>query len=237
MKIDLRFAFVAILLVLAGPSTASAAELKVLVAGAYDQVFQALLPDFERQTGNTVKSEKGPAGTLKKRVESGEAFDIAIITPAVMEGLIKDGKLDGQSFAKVAAVGVGVGVKDGAPKPDIRRSTRSNARCSPPRPLPIPIRRPARAAACTWTVCLVRLGIADQVRPKAKLKAGGHAGDFVASGDADIVVQQASEIIPVKGWSCWSGRCRQRFKRRRPMPPPSRRKASRRRRRKRSSRR
>ena len=46
---------------------------------------------------------------------------------------------------------------------------------------------------------LIKLGIADQVRPKAKLKRGGHAGEFVASGEADIVLQQASEIIPVKG--------------------------------------
>src|SRR5262249_43877881 len=46
---------------------------------------------------------------------------------------------------------------------------------------------------------LERLGIADQVRPKAKLKKGGRAGDLVASGEADIVVQQISEIMPVKG--------------------------------------
>ncbi|HEX5210502.1 MAG TPA: molybdate ABC transporter substrate-binding protein [Pseudolabrys sp.] len=178
---------------------ANAAELKVLTAGAYDQVFQALLPEFEKQTGHTVKSEKGPAGTLKKRVESGEAFDVAIITPAVMEALIKDGKMAAQGYAKVGMVGVGVGVKEGAPKPDI--STVEGFKRALVAAKAVAYTDPATGATSGTFVdgLLVRLGIADQVRPKAKLKKGGHAGEFVASGEADIVVQQASEIIPVKG--------------------------------------
>lgn len=198
----IKFA-VPVALLLAGSFAAApiahAAELKVLTAGAYDQVFQALLPEFEKQTGHTVKSEKGPAGTLKKRVESGEAFDVAIITPAVMEALIKDGKLVAQSYAKVGTVGVGVGVREGAPKPDI--SSVEGFKRALLAAKGVAYTDPATGATSGTFVdgLLARLGIADQVRPKAKLKKGGHAGDFVASGEADIVVQQASEIIPVKG--------------------------------------
>lgn len=198
----IKFA-VPVALLLAGSFAAApiahAAELKVLTAGAYDQVFQALLPEFEKQTGHTVKSEKGPAGTLKKRVESGEAFDVAIITPAVMEALIKDGKLVAQSYAKVGTVGVGVGVREGAPKPDI--SSVKGFKRALLAAKGVAYTDPATGATSGTFVdgLLARLGIADQVRPKAKLKKGGHAGDFVASGEADIVVQQASEIIPVKG--------------------------------------
>ena len=46
---------------------------------------------------------------------------------------------------------------------------------------------------------LDRLGIADQVRPKAKLKAGGYVAELVASGEAEIAIHQISEIVPVKG--------------------------------------
>ena len=199
MKIDLRFAALLAATLSLAMSVANAAELKVLTAGAYDQVFQALLPEFEKQTGHTVKSEKGPAGTLKKRVESGEAFDVAIITPAVMEALIKDGKLVAQSYAKVGTVGVGVGVREGAPKPDI--SSVEGFKRALVAAKAVAYTDPATGATSGTFVdgLLVRLGIADQVRPKAKLKKGGHAGEFVASGEADIVVQQASEIIPVKG--------------------------------------
>jgi molybdate transport system substrate-binding protein len=199
MKICMRSALIVGLFGLAGFAPATAAELKVLVGGAYDQVFQALVPDFEKQTGHTVKSEKGPAGTLKKRVESGEAFDVAIITPAVMEGLIKDGKLDAPAYAKVAIVGVGVGVKEGAPKPDI--SSVDALKRALLAAKGVAYTDPATGATSGTYIdgLLIKLGIADQVRPKAKLKRGGHAGEFVASGEADIVLQQASEIIPVKG--------------------------------------
>ena len=199
MKTQLRNAAIAGFLLLAWPAQAAAAELKVWVAGAYDQVFQVLVPAFEAQTGHRVKSEKGPAGTLKKRVESGESFDIAIITPAVMEGLIKSGKLEAQSLTKLATVGVGVGVKEGAPKPDI--STVDGLKRALLAAKGVAYTDPATGATSGTYIdnLLVRLGIADQVRPKAKLKPGGHAGDFVASGEADIVLQQASEIIPVKG--------------------------------------
>jgi len=46
---------------------------------------------------------------------------------------------------------------------------------------------------------LERLGIADQIRPKAKLKKGGHVADLVVSGEAELGVHQISEIVPVKG--------------------------------------
>ncbi len=46
---------------------------------------------------------------------------------------------------------------------------------------------------------LERLGIAEQVRAKAKLKRGGYAAELVASGEAEVAVHQISEILPVKG--------------------------------------
>ena len=46
---------------------------------------------------------------------------------------------------------------------------------------------------------LERLGIADQIRPKAKLKNGGYVADLVVSGEAELGLHQISEIIPVKG--------------------------------------
>ena len=91
------------------------------------------------------------------------------------------------------------GVKEGAPKPDI--STVDGLKRALLAAKGVAYTDPATGATSGTYIdnLLVRLGIADQVRPKAKLKPGGHAGDFVASGEADIVLQQASEIIPVKG--------------------------------------
>src|SRR5690242_5648036 len=97
----------------------STAEVKVLTAGAFKQVVLALVPDFEKQTGHKVIVDNDTAGGLQKRIEAGEAFDVAVITPEVIDELIGKGKIAAGGKTNLASVGVGVVVKEGAPKPDI----------------------------------------------------------------------------------------------------------------------
>ena len=66
------------------PRPASTAEIKVLTAGAYKQVVLALVPAFEQQTGHKVSVDNGTAGELQKRIDGGEAFDVAVISPVVV---------------------------------------------------------------------------------------------------------------------------------------------------------
>ena len=68
------------------PRAAAAAEIKVLTAGAFKQVLLALLPDFERTTGHKVMVQNDTVGALNKRIESGETFDLAVLTPAAEIG-------------------------------------------------------------------------------------------------------------------------------------------------------
>ncbi len=118
MRISL-LGLTAAFLAAAAPHAVAAAEIKVLTAGAFKQVVMALVPDFERQTGNKVVVDNDTAGALTKRIEGGEAFDIAVLTPAALSGLASKGKLVPGSQVNLARVGVGVVVKEGAPKPDI----------------------------------------------------------------------------------------------------------------------
>ena len=101
------------------PRPASTAEIKVLTAGAYKQVVLALVPAFEQQTGHKVSVDNGTAGELQKRIDGGEAFDVAVISPVVVDALIDKGRIVRGSRHDLATVGVGVVVKEGAPKPDI----------------------------------------------------------------------------------------------------------------------
>src|SRR6185437_9956875 len=87
-------------------ATASAAEIKVLTAGAFKQVLLALVPEFEKQSGHKITVDNGTAGTLKKRIEGGEAFDVAVITPVVVDDLASKGKIVGASKVNLATVGV-----------------------------------------------------------------------------------------------------------------------------------
>jgi len=188
-----------IALSLSAVASSCAAEVKVLTAGAFKQVVLGLVPDFEKQTGNKVIVDNDTAGGLQKRIESGEAFDVAIVTPLIVDGLAASGKIVPNSRVNLATVSIGVVVKEGAPMPDIGSvEAFKNALLAAKSVAYID---PASGGSSGIYVdkLLERLGIADQVRPKAKLKKGGHVADLIVSGEAELGVHQISEIVPVKG--------------------------------------
>jgi molybdate transport system substrate-binding protein len=189
----------AIALAAAAAPRAGAAEIKVLSAGAFKQVLLALVPDFERQTGHKVVVENDTVGGLAKRIDGGAAFDVAVLTPAAVNELSGKGKLVAGSRADLARVGVGVVVKEGAPKPDIGSveafkrallSAKSVAYIDPA----------AGGSSGIYVAGLLdKLGIAAEVKPKAKLIHGGAVAEHIANGEAELGIHQISEILPVKG--------------------------------------
>jgi len=191
-------AFAAVLS-LSGSASALGAEVRVLTAGAFKEVVLALVPEFEKQTGNKVVVANDTAGALKKRIEGGEAFDVAIITPAIVDELAGTGKIATGSRADIASVGVGVMVKEGAPKPDV--STVESFKQALLAAKSVAYIDPASGGSSGIYIdkLLERLGIAEQIRPKAKLKKGGHVADLIVSGEAELGLHQISEIVPVKG--------------------------------------
>ncbi len=199
MKIHLLSAAVAALLALAAAPAADAVEIKVLTAGAYKQVVLALVPAFEKLTGNTVVVDNGTTGQLKKRIEGGEAFDLLVITPAAIDELTKAGKLAAGSEVKLATVGIGLVVKEGAPKPDIGTVDKFKQALLAAKSVAYIDPASGGSSGIYIDKLLVKLGIADQVRPKAKLKKGGLVAEFVADGTAQLGIHQISEIVPVKG--------------------------------------
>ena len=180
-------------------SSGSAADVKILTAGAFKQVVLALVPDFEKQTGSKVVVDNDTAGGLKKRIEGGESFDVAVITPTVIDELAGVGKIAAGSRVNLASVGVGVVVKEGAPKPDV--STVDAFKRALLEAKSVAYIDPASGGSSGIYIdkLLERLGIADQVRPKAKLKKGGYVAELIVSGEAELGVHQISEIVPVKG--------------------------------------
>ncbi len=192
-------AIVAVVCSLAGLPQATAADIKVLTAGAFKPVVLALVPDFEKQTGHKVTVDNDTSGVLKKRIEAGEAFDVAVITPAVVDELTAKGKIAAGSRVNLASVGVGVVVREGAPKPDV--STVDAFKRALLAAKSVAYIDPASGGSSGIYIdrLLERLGIADQIRPKAKLKKGGHVADLIVSGEAELGLHQISEIVPVKG--------------------------------------
>jgi molybdate transport system substrate-binding protein len=179
--------------------SATAAEIKVLTTGAFKQVVVALVPEFEKSTGHKVVLDNGTVGQLQKRVDGGEAFDVLVLSPKGIEDYIKSGKIAAGSEAKLAKVGVGVMVKEGAPKPDI--SSVEAFKQALLKAKSVGYIDPASGGSSGIYVAglLDKLGIADQIKPKAKLQKGGHVSDLVKAGEAEIGIHQNSEIVGQAG--------------------------------------
>ena len=186
-----------IMTAVAAPS--NAVELKVLTAGAFKQVLVAELPDFEQRTGHRVTLDNATVGVLAQRIEGGEAFDVAVLSPAAVDGLIAKGRIVAGTRKPLAKVGVGVVVKAGAPKPDIATvDAFKHALLTAPSVAYID---PAAGGSSGIYIAklLKELGVADAVNAKAKLIQGGAVADHIAAGEAALGLHQISEILPVKG--------------------------------------
>jgi molybdate transport system substrate-binding protein len=184
---------------IAGAAPAGAAEIKVLSAGAYKSVVVAIQPEFEKQTGHKLVIDNDTVGALTKRVEDGEAFDMIIVSPGAVDDLIKKGKAVTGTRQTLARVGIGVMVKEGAPKPDISTVDAFKKAVLDAKTVAYIDPASGGSSGIYLASLFEKLGIANAVRPKAKLKQGGYVADLIVSGEAEIGIHQISEILPVKG--------------------------------------
>jgi molybdate transport system substrate-binding protein len=176
-----------------------AAEVKILTAGAMKAVVLELVPQFEKETGHKAVVDNDTAGGLSKRIEDGEAFDLAVITPGVIGDLAKKAKVVGESRVNVARVGVGVVVKEGAPVPDIGNVDAFKRALIAAKSVAYIDPASGGSSGIYLTGLFDKLGIAADIKPKAKLKQGGYVAELIASGEAELGLHQISEILPVKG--------------------------------------
>lgn len=180
-------------------NSASAAELKVFSTIAVQGALEAVAPKYEKQSGDTLSITWGTAAALAKRVQSGESADVLILTPSLLEALVKEDKA-APGITPVASSGVALVVQRGAPKPDI--STPDAFKQAVLNAKSIAYSDPAAGGASGVYVAklLDRLGIADAVKAKTKHPpAGGNAAVLVASGEAELAIQQTPEVMAAQG--------------------------------------
>jgi molybdate transport system substrate-binding protein len=193
-----RYLIILIVACVAGSVVGARAEdAKVLTAGAMKPVLLAVADDFHAASGHTMSVDNDTVGALVKRIQGGATFDVAILTPAANAELSKAGKI--VRAGDLARVGISVIVKAGAPKPDI--STVAAFKQALLQAKSIAYIDPASGGSSGIYLAglFQRLGIADQLKPKSKLKKGGSTADLVASGEAELALQQNSEIAFAPG--------------------------------------
>lgn len=111
-------AFLGVMVAASFAQAATAAEIKVLSAGAIEPGLKAAAAAFQKSSGHEVKITFNTAPQLRKRMGDGEIQDVVIAPPALIEEFSKAGKLT-QDRIEVGRVGMGVAVRPGAPLPDI----------------------------------------------------------------------------------------------------------------------
>ena len=174
-----------------------AQDVKVFSSVAMRAVVEEVAQRFERETKHRVVPTFGLAAALKTRIEAGEAFDLAILTPAQIDDLIKQGKANASSRAVIARTGLGLMVRAGASKLDIGTVDAFKRTLLAAKSLTYV---PAGASGVAFIATAKQLGIAQALEAKTKAAASGEEVNAnVTSGAADIAVLPVSEILPVKG--------------------------------------
>jgi molybdate transport system substrate-binding protein len=186
------------ILVLLSPGTAGAAEIKVLSAGAVRAIVTELAQAFEKDTGHTVTLAFGTVGVTRKRLAE-EPADVVIMTDVAIDESSAQGAVVAGSRNDIARTGMGVGVREGAPKPDISTPDAFKQALLAARSLTYVDPAQGATSGIHFAGLLQKFGIADAVKPKTTLVPGGYPAELVARGEVEMVVHQISEIVPVRG--------------------------------------
>jgi molybdate transport system substrate-binding protein len=176
---------------------ATAAELKVLSSVGMRSVLEAAQPGFERATGNKLTITFGSAGPLKRQIDEGAVFDVAILTPTMLSDLAMDGKVAAGSSANVARTGLGLAARTGAAATSIR--SRDELKRVLLAAQSVAYSREGQSGIAAAAV-LDKLGIADQLKPRIDLETRpGGSVSAVVEGKAELGFGLLSEIVPEPG--------------------------------------
>jgi molybdate transport system substrate-binding protein len=175
---------------------AQAAELKLLSSNVAKEAYTEMIPQFEKASGHKVVITWAGTNDIKKRIAAGEVYDLIVIASPAMDDFVKDGKVIAASKIDLVKSGIGVGVKSGAPKPDF-----SSAEALKKTLIAAKSVGYSQGPSGVYLLTLFeKMGIADQIKPKAKVVTPGvPVATVIRSGEAEIGFQQISELIHEKG--------------------------------------
>lgn len=157
---------------------------------------RSLSSAFEAASGIHVDADFAPTLALLKRMRAGEAADLVILTREGLGEMIGEGRVIADSAADLARSYVGLAVRKGAPHPDIAneaglRETLLAARSVAYSRL--------GASGVYFAQLIVRMSIASEINAKATIVEQGFTAERLVSGEADLAVQQISELKQVEG--------------------------------------
>jgi molybdate transport system substrate-binding protein len=184
---------------LAITTQAHAAEIKVLSSNATKTLLEDIAPMFEKASGHKVTLGFGTSQQVAKRVESGEAADLVVITPEAIDRLVKDGKVIAGTNVEIARSLIGIAVRRGTPHPDIRTPEALKKTLLAVKTVTFSAPATGASSGVHTEKMFERLGIGAEMKAKYVLGDGSSTGPIVARGDAEMAIQQISALKPYSG--------------------------------------
>lgn len=174
-------------------------QIKILTSNSTLPVLNALIPAYEKSSGNTVAISADSAKAMVARIRGGETGDVLVLGNGAVKELAEAGFINGASRRGFARAVVGVGVRSGTPHPDISsvetfRKALLAARA---------IAHTVHGASGMYIPTLIeKLGITAEMKARTVTRPGGYIGTVVVAGEADIALQQIPELLAVPGLDC-----------------------------------
>lgn len=188
-------AFVAGLASQAVSGAQSPITLHVISSNGIKTVLERVIADYEKSANVRLDIEWGASLVLKRTMESGKAFDATIVTPVVVDDLIRQGIVTAASRADIASSPLAAGVRKGGIKGDV--STRDGLKARLAATRTVTYSREG-AATGTFNEMIARLGMTDVMKAKIVLQPPGTIpADTVVAGQNELVFAPLSELVAV----------------------------------------
>ena len=179
---------------------ATAAEIKVYSTIGVKSAIEELAPKFEKATGNTLNISWGLISSFTKKAQEGDVPDVLIVSRASIDSLIKDGKIAAGSGATLGSSIFAVGVKQGAPKPDISTVDAFKKALLAARAIGYTEPAAGGASGVYFAKIIDQLGIASEIKAKSKFPpAAGFVGTLLTSSEVDLAIQSKPELTTTPG--------------------------------------
>jgi molybdate transport system substrate-binding protein len=174
----------------AGPN----APIRAFVSNGVKTVIDEVRPQWEKAAGHPVSFEFGTTAALKQKLEAGEAFDVAVLTSEAIADLVKDGKIAGASRAELARCGIGMGMRTGEAKPNIRTADALKQTLQKAQSVSFASEGASRAVLDKM---FEQFGIAGDMKAKTVLTPSSvKSNELVRDGKAEYILTLVSEILP-----------------------------------------
>jgi molybdate transport system substrate-binding protein len=171
-------------------------EVVLMTTGAVEQIMKGLIPSFERASGHTVAMNVYGTGLAVAKIKEGAFADLILLGPDALDELAAAGKVDAGTVTPVFNSRIGLAVRAGAKRPDISNDEALRQALLDARSIGFSI---GPSGEHFSKVIIVKLGIADQLRPKMTNIRGAPVGTGVARGEVEVGIHQIAELLPIAG--------------------------------------